>query len=64
MVMTDLRSLSSSYKNAQREMQQAFSDDKYMICEKAGDDNTVDFIARGIICISASPNALENDIRN
>lgn len=58
-VMTDLRSLPESYKNASRDMQSSIRDGKYLICEMANEENTVDFISRGIICLSASASALE-----
>ena len=58
-IVTDMRSLSSDYCALQEKAQECISEDKYLICESADDNNTVDFIARGIICLSASSNALE-----
>lgn len=59
-VMTDIRPLREEYKSFGRRMQADIPTDKYLICESAGEENTVDFIARGIICLSASANALES----
>lgn len=58
-LMTDLRSLPEEYKNISLDMQDEFAKDKYLICESASEENTVPFISRGIICLSASSNALE-----
>ena len=59
-IMTDIRSVSPEYQTAGRSMQDHIYHDKYLICESAGEENTVDFIKRGIICLSASANALES----
>ena len=58
-VMTDVRPLSDDYKSYSRYLQDVFPMDKYLVCESAGEENTVDFIARGIICLSASQSTLE-----
>lgn len=59
-VVTDMRALTSSYCASQENAQARIPEDKYLICESADEKNTVDFIARGIICLSASANALES----
>lgn len=58
-VITDIRSLPSEYRSASAKAQDAIAANKYLICEAASEENTVDFISRGIICLSASQNALE-----
>ena len=59
-VVTDMRALTSSYCTSQAKAQERIPRDKYIICESADEKNTVDFISRGIICLSASANALES----
>lgn len=59
-IMTDVRSVSSEYQAYSRRMQELIRGDRQLICESAGEENTVNFISRGIICLSASSNALES----
>ena len=59
-IVTDMRALSGAYCTAQENAQGQITSDKYLICEAANDKNTVDLISRGIICLSASANALES----
>ena len=59
-IMTDVRSVSSEYQAYGRRMQELIRGDRHLICESASEENTVNFISRGIICLSASANALES----
>lgn len=57
-VITDERPLPIEYRDVSDKLQSELSGSS-LICLKAGNDNTVKFISRGIICLSASQTALE-----
>ena len=62
-VITDARETSKNYGNVTREISdELISYADYMICKSATDENTVDFIARGVICLEGSEIALESAI--
>ena len=59
-VMTDTHTPSEAYSSACRTIQDSVAKSaEFIVCGKATDDNTVDFISRGFICLVASQNALE-----
>ena len=60
-ILTDVHELGEEYdvrSRAMRDIMLSHSD--FLVCNQASDDNTVEFITKGIICLSASANALEN----
>ncbi len=56
-LMTDIRELSEKYGDTCTYMWNAASSGVF-ICENASDEHTVDLIARGVVCLKASANAL------
>ena len=62
-VITDARDIGEKYEKISEFLQNGIS--KYadfLICKKATDENTVDFVSRGIICLEGSSVALESAI--
>ena len=59
-ILTDVRELREEYDIHSRAMRDIMlSRTEFLVCDRASDDNTVEFISKGIICLSASANALE-----
>ena len=60
-VFTDTRVPSEEYKNVCRYVQDGVSGSaEFLICDRATDETTVDFVSRGIICLEGSSGALES----
>ncbi len=58
-IMTDVRTPNEAYRTSCEYIQNAASDTTGLyICERASNEHTVDFVARGIVCLKASSNAL------
>ena len=59
-LLTDTRTLSNEYASVPEMMRSAASETaEYIICATATDENTVELISDGVICLSASANALD-----
>ncbi len=59
-VVTDLRKPRESYAGVCKELQTALKDHAdYLVCKKATEENTVELISRGVICLEGSENALK-----
>ncbi len=59
-ILTDVRVPNEAYADSCVYIQNAAADRVgFYVCEKANDEHTVDFIARGIVCLRASANALK-----
>ena len=57
--VTDMRIPNEAYKGICDHIRKAVVDStEFFICDKVSDENTVDFINQGIICLKASENAL------
>ena len=55
----DRREIKEAYRDVCDYIHKAVeSDTEFFVCDHASDENTVDFISRGIICLDASDNAL------
>ena len=62
-IITDLRQTTKSYKRVPRALEdeiEQYAD--FLICRLATEENTVDFISRGIICLEGSELALESAV--
>ena len=60
-VMTDTRALPKEYDSTPRDMRSAVAGNvDYVICMQSTDENTVELIKEGVICLCASTNALES----
>ena len=59
-VATDERTLPKAYEGAPEKIYSAMPPSKIRLCERATDENTVRLISSGVICLSASANALES----
>ena len=58
-VITDLRLSDTPYKDCCEYVRKVIAGGtEFFICEKANDDNTVRLISNGVVCLSASSNAL------
>jgi beta-glucosidase len=61
--LTDERNLGDEYKAAFAEAQtDIIESGGYLICSKGTDENTVELVRRGVICLEASANALESAV--
>ena len=59
----DIRETNAEYKHTSRLIaDEVFKYSDYAVCKSATDENTVDFIARGIICLEGSEIALEGAV--
>lgn len=59
-LVTDSRKLNEKYKDTSAYIQKAIADNtEFLVCEHATEDNTVDLVSRGIICLDGSANALK-----
>lgn len=59
-LVTDSRKLNDKYKDTSTYIQNAIADStEFLVCEHATEDNTVDLVSRGIICLDGSANALK-----
>lgn len=62
-VVTDLRDTGSAYKKIPRAIEDQISEyADFLVCKKATEENTVDFVSRGIICLEGSEIALESAV--
>ena len=60
-VLTDTRALQNEYADVPKEMRSAMASEvEYLVCIQATDENTVELVNEGVICLSASANALES----
>ena len=60
-VMTDMRRAGGKYEDVCRKLQEGISSDvEFMVCPMATDENTVELISRGIICLEGSTAELES----
>lgn len=60
-VIADIRPLGKAYADVPMQLLDAIDgfSSRFTVCEKATEENTVEFISRRVICINASANALE-----
>ena len=59
-VITDLRPMDEAYMNAGRDMLNSISDEaEFLVVPRATEENTVELISKGVICLAASENAVE-----
>ncbi|MBR5140479.1 MAG: glycoside hydrolase family 3 C-terminal domain-containing protein [Clostridia bacterium] len=62
-IITDLRDIGRAYKKIPRVIEDRISEyAEFLVCKKATEENTVDFISRGIICLEGSEIALESAV--
>ncbi len=60
-VVTDIRYPNKAYENTCEYIQSLILDEtEFLVCEHANDDNTVQLIASGVLCLHASSNALSS----
>ncbi len=58
-VLTDIRPINAAFEKTERHVQNVMRESgRILVCEKASEENTVDFISRRIVCLEASANAL------
>lgn len=62
-IITDLRQTNKNYKRIPRAIEDEIEEyADFLICKQATDENTVDFVSRGIICLQGSELALESAV--
>ena len=58
-LVTDIRTPNDAYANTCEHLQSVVvGQTEFFVCENANDDNTVQLVAKNVICLNGSPNAL------